>query len=137
MGKNTLYEPAWKMYESPNAGEPVAEDGYVPRNRNARPGLLGIMPDITDRNYTILNDPVLIKQKQALKAALKEEYLKQAYNPYRHAAGAGGMPVITNLLHNFFSLKVHFVVVRYGSKFSDKVLFIIYDIECKSSFSCY
>lgn len=101
--RNSLYEHAWKVYEQPNSGEPVAEDGYVPRNRYAKPNLYGIMPDITDTNYKVLNDPILIKKKQELRAALKEEYKKNAYNPYRQAAAAGGVPFDSNV-HRYITM---------------------------------
>lgn len=97
--KNSLYEQAWKTPELPHAGEPVAEDGYVPRNRYAKPGTFGIQPDIHPTDYKVLNDPVLIKKKQELRNALKEEYRKAMYNPYRQAAAAGGTPVII-IYHN-------------------------------------
>lgn len=38
-------------------------------------------------------DPELIKKKNAMRMAFREEYLRKVFNPYRHAAGVGGAPV--------------------------------------------
>lgn len=93
-GKDSLYEEAFTpRTPSPHPGEPVTEDGYVPRNRYAKPHWSGIIPDFFDTSYPIIKDPVIIKKKQEMRQALKEEYKKQIYNPYKFAASPGGVPV--------------------------------------------
>lgn len=43
--------------------------------------------------YKVIDDPEIIARKNKMRAALREEYIKRVFNPYRHAAGMGGTPV--------------------------------------------
>lgn len=50
-------------------------------------------PKAGDAPYKIIDDPALIAKKNKMREALRDEYTKRMYNPYRMAAGIGGSPV--------------------------------------------
>lgn len=52
-----------------------------------------LYPDPSGTPYKIIDDPALIEKKNKMRAALREEYTKKMYNPYRRATGIGGHPV--------------------------------------------
>lgn len=43
--------------------------------------------------FKVIDDPEVIARKIKVREALREEYIKRVFNPYRLAAGIGGTPV--------------------------------------------
>lgn len=52
-----------------------------------------LCPKLGPSPFRVIDDPVLIKKKNVMRNALREEYTKKLYNPYRNAAGIGGFVV--------------------------------------------
>ncbi|KAK7080833.1 hypothetical protein SK128_017104 [Halocaridina rubra] len=46
-----------------------------------------------------------LRQRAAMRAAVKKEFIKQAYNPHRHASGEGGF-LFDPALQRFLSMRV-------------------------------
>ena len=52
-----------------------------------------LQPRMGRTPFTIIDDPAIIAKKNQMREALREEFTRRIYNPYRWASGVGGHAV--------------------------------------------